>query len=64
MATLDSFLNTVIPIGVILVFLAILYWKLKKPLDLMFGWIWGLFGGFKDKVQDTGEYVTVYKYGE
>jgi len=41
MATsLDSILNTTIPIGVVIIFLGLIYWKLKEPIDMILKVIW------------------------
>ena len=62
--TLDSVLNWLIPVIIILVFAGILYTKMKQPIDQVFRWIAGLFKAGANKMSDkTQEYTTVYKYG-
>jgi hypothetical protein len=53
MASLDSFLNTAIPIGIIVFFCGMIYWKLKEPLDSLFKWLKDLFSSASDKVSST-----------
>ena len=62
--TLDSILNWLVPVIIILVFAGILYTKLKEPIDQVFRWIGSLFKAGRDKMGDrTQEYTTVYRYG-
>lgn len=43
-ASLEQVLNVVVPIGVILGFLALMYWKMSGPFNVLGGWIKKLFG--------------------
>lgn len=64
MASLDSILNTVIPIGVVLIFLGLIYSRVKTPVNSFFRMIWGWIGRLKDRVSDKKEtYETIYRYG-
>lgn len=40
MASLENILNIAIPWGVILIFVGLIYWKLKEPMDLVGKGIW------------------------
>lgn len=62
--SIDSVLNWLVPVIIILVFAGILYTKMKEPIDQVFKWIGGLFRAGADKMGDrTQEYTTVYRYG-
>jgi hypothetical protein len=37
---LESFLNTAIPIGVVIVFGGLVYWKLQEPINKIFSLLW------------------------
>jgi len=50
---LDSFLNIVIPIGIILFFGGLIYIKLKEPIDAFFRWIKSLFVDASDRIPDV-----------
>ena len=66
MADLNSILNYVIPIGVVGIFAALLYTKMKEPINQFFRWIgrtisWAV--GKTEENMNVAEYETVYKYG-
>lgn len=50
MATLDSFLNAAIPIGIIVFFVGLIYVKLKEPINQFFAWFRGLFVSTTDNI--------------
>jgi hypothetical protein len=60
MPTLDSVLNWVIPLLVILIFSALIYSKVPQPFNVLINW----FKKIWEKLTDTGvdEYQTVLKY--
>ena len=60
--TLSSFLNFIIPIGVVLVFLAMLYYKLREPIDLILSKIYSLFKAGYDSVDVPSNPVTEVTY--
>lgn len=66
MATLESTLNWAIPTIVLLVFAAIFYNALKKPIDRIFIWIRDAFGWGKEAiVESIGQsdgVKTVFRY--
>lgn len=53
MATLDTFLGTAIPIGVIVVFLGLIYWKLQEPVNFIAKKLWHFFMIGMDNVTDS-----------
>jgi len=50
MASLDSFLNSAIPIGIIIFFVGMIYLKLKEPINAFFEWFKGLFSSATDNM--------------
>lgn len=65
MASLEQILNTVIPIGIVIIFIGIFYWKLKDPIDLIFGIIWKgivkMFDGIGDSFAGSSIKEVTYK---
>jgi len=61
--SLDSFLNIIIPIGVIIFFGGILYMKLKEPIHAFIDWMKSLFqaGAEKINVPEPRPYI-IYDY--
>jgi len=57
MVTLDSFLNFVIPIGIIGFFVGLFYMKLKEPIHAFFGWIKGLFQNTVENIPEAQPYI-------
>lgn len=53
MANLDSILNVVIPIGIIIFFAGLIYWKLKEPLQSFFGWMKEMFSSASGKMGEV-----------
>ena len=51
--TLDSFLNVVIPLGIIGFFVGILYSKLKVEIHQLIDWIKGLFENTVENIPET-----------
>ena len=54
---LDSFLNVVIPVGIIIFFVGILYSRMKEQVNAFFAWIKGL-------IQSGAENMPEAKYSE
>ena len=45
--SLDSVLNFIIPVGIVIAFVGFIYWKLKQPIDALGRWLWkGIVAGF------------------
>lgn len=64
MANLNSILNWLIPVLVLLIFAGIFYNKMKKPIDHVLSWIGKLFRSGADKLTDKKpEFTTIYRYG-
>jgi len=51
--SLDSFLNFIIPIGIIGFFVGLFYMKLKEPIHTFFGWIKGLFESTAENIPES-----------
>jgi hypothetical protein len=62
MASLDTFLNTAIPIGIVLFFIALMYTKLKEPIDQLFSWIRGLFSGASERIPEVNLPTEIVYY--
>jgi hypothetical protein len=60
MATLDSVLNWLVPVLVLLIFAALMYSKVPKPFNTLINW----FKKIWEKLTDTGadEYKSVLRY--
>lgn len=52
--TLSSILNWAVPLGVILIFFALMYTKMKEPLDTLFKWIKNAFSYVVDSLEGSG----------
>ncbi len=62
MASISGVLNTVVPWIILLVFAAIFYVALKKPIDTLLGWIKSLFTAASEKiVETTADYDINYR---
>lgn len=53
MAGFEDFLNTAIPITLIIVGISFIWWKAKEPLNSLFQWIIGLFATSSNKIATT-----------
>ena len=60
MASLDSFLNFIIPIGIIIFFVGLLYSKLKTEIHTFFDWIKGLFESTTDNLPEMRPQQIIY----
>lgn len=65
MASLESILNVVIPIAVIIVFLGLIYMKLKDGIDPLLRWFGRIFSsmfeGIGDALSNKTATEVVYK---
>jgi hypothetical protein len=59
--SLDSFLNVVIPLGVIIFFIGIIYVKLKEPIHSFFHWIAGLISAGKERIPEPRYSEIIYE---
>jgi len=57
---LDSFLNTVIPIGIIIFFIGILYSRLKTEIHAFIDWIRGMLENTKEKIPEMSVRQIIY----
>jgi len=60
MVSLDSFLNFIIPIGIITFFVGILYSKLKVEIHQLIDWIKGLFESTIENIPETTRPQIIY----
>jgi hypothetical protein len=51
--TLDSFLNFMIPFGIVIFFSALIYWKLREPLNTFGRWLKSLFVSATDNISEV-----------
>lgn len=65
MSRLDALLNWLVPTIVLLGFAALLYSKMKNPIDQFFHWIGAGLRSMFDRGKDKGAevYETTYRYG-
>jgi len=61
MASLDSFLNFVIPIGIVIFFVGLLYSKLKTEINQFFSWIKSLFESTAENLPEARPQI-IYDY--
>jgi len=62
MATLDSILNFLIPVIVVIFGGFLMFRPLRKPLGDFWRWISGIIRGFKNRGQDDSRIVRTLEY--
>lgn len=62
MSKFDDVLNWLVPIIIIILFIAMMYVKIPEPFNVVGRWIRKLFGYIGDKTSEVGETKLVYKY--
>lgn len=62
--TVDSILNVAIPIGILIAFLGLFYWKMKEPVDMVLAWLGRGLGKAFDEVASSlsGKSITEVTY--
>lgn len=50
---LDEFINFIIPLGLVVVFFAFIYYKFREPFRELFKWLGNLFSSGKEKTRET-----------
>ncbi len=52
MASIDSILNVAIPLGILVFFFVLLYFRLHEPINQLVRWLKSLFSSASDRVPD------------